>query len=164
MAKNMYAPAYAAFTSLYGNQYQADANGLIANVNDKDIQSLSNAGCSLYSANSVPANGLTSQQYAVMQTLVDGTNIDWDLNTKQVAMVTIAGDRTLNNPTNMKAGATYILEVIQGSGGSHLLNFGDNYVWADGIAPVLGTAIGAVNILTFLCDGTKMYGGAQVNY
>jgi len=104
-----------------------------------------------------------SQNFA-MVTLVDGTNISWNLNTSQVATVTLAGNRTLNNPTNMQSGATYILIVKQDGTGNRTLSYGSAYKWPNGTPPILSTTASAVDILTFISDGTNMYGMMQGDF
>jgi len=94
-------------------------------------------------------------------TLTDGANIAWDARAKQTPAVTLAGNRTLDNPTNMDAGATYILRVTQDGTGTRTLAYGTAYKWPGGIAPVLSTAINSVDIITFVSDGTSMYGAIQ---
>lgn len=108
--------------------------------------------------NTANVNSWTGQQYFAQQTLTDGVNISWNLNTQQTAVVTLAGNRTLDNPTNMVAGGTYILRVVQDGTGSRTLAYGANYLWPGGTAPTLSTAANAVDILTFVSDGTNMYG------
>ena len=103
-------------------------------------------------------NAWTGQQYFAQQTLADGANISWNLNTEQTAVVTLAGNRTLDNPTNMVAGGTYIVRVVQDGTGSRTLAYGANYLWSGGTAPTLTTTASAVDILTFVSDGTNMYG------
>ena len=93
--------------------------------------------------------------------LSDGANISWDLNANQVAKVTLAGNRTLDNPTNQKAGSTYILRIIQDGTGSRTLSFGSAYDFPGGTAPVLTAAANAVDVLTFVSDGTNMLGVFQ---
>jgi hypothetical protein len=106
----------------------------------------------------------TKQQYFGEATLTDGTNISWDLDTAQSAKVTLEGNRTLSNPTNMKAGATYILRVIQDGTGGRTLAYGNAYQWPSGITPTLSTGIGAIDLLSFYCDGTDMYGTIIKSY
>lgn len=106
-------------------------------------------------------NAWTGQQYFSEATLVDGASIAWNLSTNQTAAVTLAGNRTLANPTNMAAGSTYVLRVVQGSGGSHTLAYGTAYKWPGGTAPTLSTTAGAVDIITFYTDGTSMFGVIQ---
>lgn len=110
------------------------------------------------------ANQFTAQQNFVEVALTDAASISWNMNTQQVARVTLGGNRTLANPTNLVSGGTYILRVIQDGTGSRTLNYGTAYKWANGIAPTLSTAANAVDILSFYSDGTNLYGVAQVSF
>jgi hypothetical protein len=91
-------------------------------------------------------------------TLTDGANISWNAQTDPAAKVTLAGNRTLDNPTNLAAGATYVLRVIQDATGSRTLAYGSAFKWPGGSAPTLSTAANAVDVLTFYCDGTSLFG------
>ncbi|MGI9251041.1 MAG: hypothetical protein ACR2PR_07560, partial [Pseudohongiellaceae bacterium] len=104
------------------------------------------------------------QAYSPTSALVDGANIAWNLLTAQTASVTLAGNRTLDNPTNMQDGSTYILRVTQDATGSRTLAFGTAYDWPGGTAPTLTTTANAVDILTFVSDGTSMFGVAQLDF
>ncbi len=104
------------------------------------------------------------QQFFGETTLSDGANISWDLDDNQVSKVTLAGNRTLDNPTNLQAGATYILRVIQDATGSRTLAFGSAYKFPGGTAPTLTTAASSVDMLTFVSDGTNMYGVSQLDF
>jgi hypothetical protein len=106
----------------------------------------------------------TAQQNFGSQGLSDGATINWNLATQQVAHVTLGGNRTLANPTNAVNGGTYILRVVQDGTGSRTLGYGANYKWPGGVAPTLSTGAGAVDILTFVSDGTNMYGVAQLAF
>ena len=97
-------------------------------------------------------------------TLTDQANIAWDLSSNQVTKVTLAGNRTLDNPTNIVDGATYILIVKQDATGSRTLSFGTSYLFPGGTAPTLSTAANAVDILTFVADGTNMLGVFQGDF
>lgn len=110
----------------------------------------------------------TAQEYTKAQnfnatTLSDGANISWDAESNQVTSVTLGGNRTLDNPTNIKDGATYIL-VVKQSTGSHTLSYGSAYKFPGGTAPTLSTGAGAVDVLTFICHGTDMLGVAQLDF
>ncbi len=92
-------------------------------------------------------------------------DLDWDVEANQVATVTLdRPDIVLDNPTNAKEGATYILIVKQDATGNRNLTFANNYLWADGIAPILGTDANAVNVLSFVYDGNNMLGQALANF
>ena len=109
-------------------------------------------------------NTWLQQQGFGTQTLTDAATISWNVQTQQVAKVTLGGNRTLDAPTNMVDGFTYILRVIQDGTGSRTLAYNAVYKWPGGVAPVLSTAINAIDILTFVSDGTNMYGVAQKGF
>lgn len=95
-------------------------------------------------------------QRVLVQTLSDGANIAWDLNLGGQAVVTLGGNRTLDNPTNLVAGAIYTLRVIQDGTGTRLLTFDTAYLWPKDVPPTLSATAGATDVLVFLCDGTNM--------
>ena len=100
-----------------------------------------------------------AQQYVDLQTLSAGATISWNLNTSQVATVTLDQNSTLSNPTNQQAGGTYVLIVKQPAGANYTLSFDTEYLFSGGSAPTITASNGAVDILTFITDGTNMYGG-----
>lgn len=104
--------------------------------------------------------GFTKQQYFARATLTDGASIAWDLDNAQKAKVTLAGNRALANPTNMKDGGEYSLRVIQDATGSRTLSYGSAFKWTNGVTPTFGIAPGSWMVLTFDCDGTYMTGAA----
>lgn len=67
-----------------------------------------------------------------VQTLTDAANVDWNLKLGGYASLTIGGNRTLNNPTNMIAGGSYTLKITQDGAGSRTLGFGSAYKWVGG--------------------------------
>jgi len=94
--------------------------------------------------------------YFAEQTLTDGATIDWNLSTEQVAKVTLAGNRTLNAPTNQQAGAFYSLAIIQDGTGSRTLTFNSAYKFTATTAPTLTTTASAKDIIIFKSDGTNL--------
>jgi hypothetical protein len=94
--------------------------------------------------------------YFAEQTLTDGATIDWNLSTEQVAKVTLAGNRTLNAPTNQQAGAFYSLAIIQDGTGSRTLTFNSAYKFTGAVAPTLTTTASAKDIIIFKSDGTNL--------
>lgn len=88
-----------------------------------------------------------------------------DFTTGNVQTVTLTSNVSpLPNPTNIKDGATYILIIKQDGVGSRTMTFGTSYKWEGGTAPTLSTGANAVDILTFISDGTNMYGTAALNF
>ena len=111
----------------------------------------------------------TAQEYTAtknfnMTTLSDATNIAWNLAANQVSTVTLAGNRTLSNPTNQVAGATYLLIVKQDATGSRTLGYDTDYKWVGGSTPTLSTGASAIDVLTFVSDGTNMLGVSALNF
>ncbi len=100
----------------------------------------------------------TKQQNFTEAALTDAVNISWDADIAQTCSVTLGGNRTLDNPTNLKAGATYILRIVQDGAGNRALSYGSAYKWYLGVEPILTLAGLSVDILSFYCDGTNMYG------
>lgn len=100
-----------------------------------------------------------------MTTLTDGSTISWDLSANQVATVTLGGNRTLGAPSNQVAGATYILIVVQDGTGSRTLDTSNAaYLWPGGTEPTLSTGAAAIDVLTFVSNGTKMLGVSQLGF
>jgi len=96
------------------------------------------------------------QIYFGEETLTDGATIDWNLQTQQVAKVTLGGNRTLNAPTNQNAGGFYSLLIVQDGGGSRTLNFNSAYKFTGASAPTLTTTPSAKDLIVFRSDGTNL--------
>lgn len=94
----------------------------------------------------------TQQQNFGITTLTDAPNITWDLDSNQVAVVTLTANRTLSNPTNIVPGGTYMVIVKQDAVGSHTLAYDTAYLFPGGIAPTLSTAALSIDVLTFIAD------------
>ena len=91
------------------------------------------------------------------QTLTDGATISWDVSLGAVATVTLGGNRTIAAPTNLKVG-TYILHVVQDATGSRTLTWNAVFKWPAAVAPTLTTTGSRRDIISFVCDGTNLYG------
>jgi hypothetical protein len=106
-------------------------------------------------------NAWSKQQYFGETTLTDAGTIAWDVSVNQNTKVTLGGNRTLGAPTNLVAGGTYNLRVIQDGTGSRTLAYNAVFKWSGASTPALSTAPGAVDIISFYSDGTNMYGAIQ---
>ena len=87
---------------------------------------------------------------ADIQALTDGTNISVDLNAGQNFTVTLAGNRTLDNPTNCVAGQVGSIFVVQDGTGSRTLAYGTSWDFIGGEAPVLSTAAAAIYRIDYI--------------
>lgn len=90
-------------------------------------------------------------------TLTDAATVNWNMNNGTVATLTLGGNRTMAAPTNLSV-RTFILKVIQDGTGSRTITWNSVFKWASGVPPVLSTAAGATDIISFFCDGTNLYG------
>lgn len=104
------------------------------------------------------ANTAYLTRVRTVQALTDGASIAWDVNNGATATVTLGGNRTIANPTNLVDGESYVLHVTQDGTGTRTLAYGSVFKWAGGVAPVLSTAIGAIDTITFLCKGSNLHG------
>tara|TARA_B100000519_G_scaffold187173_1_gene183715 strand:+ start:28 stop:606 length:579 start_codon:yes stop_codon:yes gene_type:complete len=112
-----------------------------------------------------PKGQYVEDQGFVMTTLTDAATIQWDLTKNQVTTVTLGGNRVLAAPTGQRAGSTYVLITKQDSSGSRTLNTTDpTYKFPGGTSPTLSTGANAVDVLTFVSDGTSMFGVSQLNF
>jgi hypothetical protein len=91
----------------------------------------------------------TKGQRGEITTLTDAATITPDFSDSNNFQVTIAGNRTLANPTNLVAGQSGCIWITQGGTGGHTLAYGSQWDFAGGTAPTLTTAAGAVDCLVY---------------
>ncbi len=82
--------------------------------------------------------------------LTDGTNIAVSFNDGQNFAVQLAGNRTLESPTNCVAGQVGSIFIIQDGTGGRTLSYGANWKFAAGTAPTLSTAASAVDRVDYI--------------
>ena len=87
---------------------------------------------------------------ADIQALTDGTNITVDFNVGQNFTVTLAGNRTLDNPDNCVAGQVGSIFVVQDGTGSRTLAYGTSWDFPAGEAPVLSTDAAAIDRIDYI--------------
>ena len=98
-------------------------------------------------AKRVTMNGAAVAQYA---SLTDGTSIAVNFNTAQNFIVQLAGNRTLENPTNCVAGQTGSIVIVQDGTGGRTLSYGTSWNFIGGTAPTLSTGISAVDRIDYI--------------
>lgn len=111
------------------------------------------------------AREYTAQQGFNATTTTTNGAIAWDLNTNQVREITLNGNATISNPTNIQNGTTYILTFIQDATGSRLVTaWGNLFRFPNAVSPTLSTAVGAIDIITFVAVNGLMCGVASNNF
>lgn len=83
-------------------------------------------------------------------TLTDAATITPDFGANQNFTVTLAGNRTLANPSNMVVGQTGSIFIVQDTTGSRTLSYGTSYDFAGGTAPTLTTTASAVDRIDYV--------------
>jgi len=96
------------------------------------------------------AQTFTAGQRAEITTLTDGANVSLDLALSNNYTVTLGGNRTLDNPSNVVAGQSGSIFVVQDATGSRTLAYGSDYEFAGGTAPTLSTAANAVDRIDYI--------------
>jgi hypothetical protein len=111
-----------------------------------------------HNANTIFNGTINSANAALLsQTLTDQATVSWDGSLGQIATVTLGGNRTMAAPTNLRVGS-YILHVVQDGVGSRTITWNAVFKWPQATAPVLSTTASRRDIISFICDGTNLYG------
>jgi len=100
----------------------------------------------------------TQQNFNEAAITSSGNAVAWDADAAQCALHTLTENTTISAPSNLNAGGTYVLRVVQAAG-VYSLAFNAVFKWGAESAPVAPAANGDIIVLTFYSDGTNMYGG-----
>lgn len=65
-----------------------------------------------------------------------------------VFRLTLTGDTTLQNPSNIQVGGVYQIEIVQDTNGLHVLSWDSNFKFPNGDVPVITLDGDAVDIIT----------------
>ena len=107
---------------------------------------------------------ITKSARAIITSLTDATSITSDFDTAQNFAVTLGGNRTLENPSNIDPGQTGSIFVVQDGTGGRTLSFGSYWKFAGGTAPTLSTAISAVDRIDYVVyTSTAIHAVASLN-
>ena len=96
------------------------------------------------------AQTFTAAQRGTIGTLTDGATITPDFATANNFTVTLAGNRTIANPTNITAGQSGSIFIVQDGTGSRTAAWGSYWDFAAGTAPTLTTAAAAVDRVDYV--------------
>jgi hypothetical protein len=111
------------------------------------------------------AQTFTAGQRGEITALTDGATITPDLADSNNFSVTLGGNRTLANPSNIVAGQSGSFFITQDGTGSRTLAYGSYYDFAGGTAPTLSTAAGAVDRIDYIVrSSTSIHCVFTANY
>ena len=100
------------------------------------------------------ANNWTKGQRGEITALSDGSTITPDFNDSNNYSVTLGGNRTLANPSNLTVGQSGSIFVTQDGTGSRPLAYGSYWDFAGGTAPTLTTTASAVDRIDYVVRTT----------
>jgi len=110
-----------------------------------------------YNANTAVTNAaqsFTAAQRGAVSALTDGATITPDFAVANNFSVTLGGNRTLANPTNLTAGQSGVIRIAQDGTGSRTLAYGSYFKFPQGTAPTLTTTASAVDVLCYYVEST----------
>ncbi|HEX8185920.1 MAG TPA: hypothetical protein VF747_14240, partial [Blastocatellia bacterium] len=87
-----------------------------------------------------------------------GASTSVDFSTGNVQEMTLTAATVTLTFSNIKDGALYYFIVKQDATGGRAISWPASVKWPGDIPPVLSTAASAINIITFVSDGTNLYG------
>ena len=96
----------------------------------------------------------TKAQRGGIVALTDGATITPDFSAGNNFSVTLGGNRTLANPTNLTAGQSGAIVITQDGTGSRTLAYGSYFKFPSGSAPVLTTTASAVDVLVYFVESS----------
>jgi hypothetical protein len=100
------------------------------------------------------AQSFTKAQRGAVTALTDGATITPDFSLSNNFSVTLGGNRTIANPTNLTAGQAGTLVISQDSTGSRTGAWGSYWKWPGGTAPTLTTTANAVDVIAYYVEST----------
>ena len=140
----------------------ADTGFLFANTDGallfkNQSGTVTNLSAAAAGASTTAQNAFTAQQFFDDQALTSAATVSWNANTAQVATLTLGHNATIANATNHQSGGVYIMRVTQNTS-PKTLAWSTGYKWPGNTAPVMTATGGAIDVFTFVSDGTYMYG------
>lgn len=147
------------FIALGGDVLTSSDIGVTVQAYDATILKSANIGSTVqaYDADTAKtdvAQTYTKGQRGAIVALTDGASITPDMADGNFFSVTLGGNRTLQNPTNLTAGQSGSIFITQDSGGSKTLAYGSYWDFAGGSAPTLSTAANTVDRLDYVVRST----------
>jgi len=95
------------------------------------------------------AQSFTAAQRGSITALTDGATITPNFALSNNWSLSIGGNRTLANPTNLTAGQSGCIWITQDGTGSRTLAYGSQWDFTGGTAPTLTTTAAAVDCLVY---------------
>jgi len=102
------------------------------------------------------AQTFTGAQRGEITALTDASSIATNLALSNNFAITLGGNRTLANPTNIVAGQSGSIFITQDGTGSRTLAYGSYFKFVAGTAPVLSTAASSVDRIDYVVASSSI--------
>lgn len=96
------------------------------------------------------AQTFSAAQRGTITALTDGATITPDFADSNHFSVTLGGNRTLANPSNLTVGQSGVIFITQDATGSRTLAYGSSWDFSGGTAPTLSTGASDVDLLAYV--------------
>ena len=96
------------------------------------------------------AQTFSAAQRGTITTLTDGATVTPDFAASNNYVLTLGGNRTIANPTNLTAGQSGSIFLVQDGTGSRTAAWGSYWDFAGGTAPTLTTTAAAVDRIDYI--------------
>lgn len=122
----------------------------------KEGSSLVSTQLTLPATNAVTntAQTFTAAQRGTITTLTSGTTVTPDFAASNNYTITLGHNATIANPTNLTAGQTGSIFLVQDGTGSRTAAWGSYWDWAAGAAPTLTTTAAGVDRVDYVVRST----------
>jgi hypothetical protein len=134
---------------------EVDTEKLAKASNLSDVANATTARGNLGAAALAVAQSFTAAQRGAITALTDGATITPDFALANNFSVTLGGNRTLANPSNLTAGQHGVIVITQDGTGSRTLAYGSNFKFPAGSAPTLTTTANAVDVLAYFVESAS---------
>ena len=152
--------AAATYTLTLPNDTGTNAQVLTTNGSGTLTWSTPAAGVSLSAANT-----WTAAQRGAITTLTSSATVTPDFATSNNYTLTLGENLTLANPTNLTAGQSGSIFLVQDGTGNRTLGYGSYWDFAGAVAPTLSTAASAVDRIDYVVrSATSIHAVATLAY
>lgn len=140
--------------------FATTSSELVTNLNADLLDGLEGSAYGALAVN----NTWTKAQAVSQVTLTDAATIAVDASLSNTFTVTLGGNRTLGNPTNLISGGTYIIHINQDGTPPRTLSYDTLYKFPGGTVPTLSTTANAKDTLTCVYDGSVLRCAMQLDF